>query len=207
MVQETKTTIKSYFERNKKPTEAQFVNLIDSYQDANTALDSIVAISSAANTTAKFVMASGNGTFFTTARLNQIDVSGLNVTRVSADELIAATARITGGMDVSGTFTTGQVRDHHYYYTKDVSAGAEDWVRDTPYAFTGVFIRAQCKAGDMAVQVRLNTVSIVSANVGTTSVSANASANFVVGDDLDINIVSASACSGVSIFYAHDRAL
>lgn len=38
MTAQSKTTIKTYFETNDKPTQAQFVNLIDSYQDANSNL-------------------------------------------------------------------------------------------------------------------------------------------------------------------------
>lgn len=35
MTAQSKTTIKSYFQTGDKPTEAQFIDLIDSYQDAN----------------------------------------------------------------------------------------------------------------------------------------------------------------------------
>ena len=46
MTAQSKTTVKSYFETGDKPTQAQFADLIDSYQDANaglTALTSAVA--------------------------------------------------------------------------------------------------------------------------------------------------------------------
>lgn len=38
MTAQSKTTIKSYFQTSDKPTEAQFVDFIDSYQDANSNL-------------------------------------------------------------------------------------------------------------------------------------------------------------------------
>lgn len=43
MTSQTKTVIKSYFETNDKPTQAQFADLIDSYQDANTILSTLTS--------------------------------------------------------------------------------------------------------------------------------------------------------------------
>jgi hypothetical protein len=38
MAAQNKTTVKSYFQTDDVPTEAQFVDLVDSYQDARAAL-------------------------------------------------------------------------------------------------------------------------------------------------------------------------
>lgn len=54
MTAQDKTTIKTYFETGDKPTQTQFANLIDSYQDANSNLtvfassSNLVALASAA---------------------------------------------------------------------------------------------------------------------------------------------------------------
>lgn len=45
MTAQSKTTIKSYFQTGDKPTQAQFVNLIDSYQDAATNLGTLSSAS------------------------------------------------------------------------------------------------------------------------------------------------------------------
>lgn len=63
MTAQNKTTIKTYFESGDKPNESQFVDLIDSYQDAN---DALGAIASAAQLGSKGVInvtASGSVTF------------------------------------------------------------------------------------------------------------------------------------------------
>jgi hypothetical protein len=43
MTAQNKTTIKTYFETGDRPTQAQFVNLIDSYQDADVTLGAITS--------------------------------------------------------------------------------------------------------------------------------------------------------------------
>lgn len=58
----TKSSVKSYFETGDKPTRAQFVDLIDSYQDYSSALTGLVAqVVTAANN--KVVAADGLGGF------------------------------------------------------------------------------------------------------------------------------------------------
>lgn len=89
MTAQSKTTIKGYFQTGDEPNENQFIDLIDSYQDANPALN-FLATAAAGAAAGKYLITTGGGLGFdTTIRTS------------------AGTTEFTGNVAVSGALTVG----------------------------------------------------------------------------------------------------
>jgi hypothetical protein len=107
MTAQNKTTVKSYFQTDDVPTEAQFVDLIDSYQDADAELSAIAGLTSAADRVPYFT---GSGTAalatLTTAGRNLIDDSDAAAQRTTLGLGTIAT-QAANSVSISGGTVTG----------------------------------------------------------------------------------------------------
>lgn len=107
MTASTKTTIKAFFATGDKPTEAQFIDLIDSYQDYDTTLNTL---SSAASGVIVKASAGGFAARTITGTANEISVSagdGVTNPTISLPTAITLTGKtLTGGTFVSALSIT-----------------------------------------------------------------------------------------------------
>lgn len=114
MTAQSKTTIKSYFETGDKPTQAQFADLVDSYQDADPALG---AFTSAAGGLIVKTSSGGVATRGIAGTANEITVtdsvgSAGNPTISLPSSIILNGKTITGGTYVSAATATKAAGDN-----------------------------------------------------------------------------------------------
>ena len=114
----TKASVKAYFETGDLPTQAQFEDLIDSYQDASTVLDGIVSAVSGAVSGLFLTTNGSNGitpvsagavkTSLGLATTSDVEFNTITVSALSAKSAVFSgvvsmtTANITGNVAVSG---------------------------------------------------------------------------------------------------------
>lgn len=214
MTAQSKTTIKTYFEQGDKPTAAQFINLIDSYQDANTVLDAIIAKVTAA-TSGQFILSDGAASV-TALPSNLINLQNKKLTVGASANFtdavqfnnvnVSGNINVSGNAIVSGQLNASTIRDWHYFYQVAVVTATTDWVKSTPYPYTLQGIR-RVGNGNSTVSLRKNGTSFVTFDVSSAVVSAAVSAAFAVGDTLDIVTTSANAASAMAIYAQITRAL
>lgn len=102
----SKTAIKAYFETGDTPTEAQFIDLIDSYQDVSALLTAIAAL-----TPSDGVFIVGDGTAFVAESGATVRTSlGLGTAATSNTGDFAAASHTHAASDItSGTFADAQI--------------------------------------------------------------------------------------------------
>lgn len=109
MTAQNKTTIKSYFETNDIPTESQFADLVDSYQDANSKLSAIAALSAAVDTMPYFTGSETTAVTSITsagrAILDDADASAQRTTLLAVGSVIAG---VTGADVVTNIISLTQ---------------------------------------------------------------------------------------------------
>lgn len=106
MTAQTKTTIKSYFETGDQPTQSQFSDFIDSYQDANILLSTITSAS-----TGLLILASANGVVgrSLTGTSNEITINNPNGVNGSPTFGLPGTLAFAGKIVTGGTFVSAAV--------------------------------------------------------------------------------------------------
>lgn len=228
----SKTSAKAYFQTGDRPSQAEFEDLIDSYQDVNPTLTYLVTAASAA-TSGQFYATNGTGgvVLVSADKMNiNNNILNLGVPVSSNSSAKFSDGTFTGNVAVSGSVTVsgnisgtngtfggdvsasgylraGKVRDHHYLYVETVSARVYDVVLSTPYAYTFRGFRRILKEGTCTVKLFKNTTEMTSAAVSTGVVSAAVSSNFTVGTNYSVEVTSAVSASGLVIIAEIERAL
>jgi len=230
MVAETKTSVKARFQSGDEPNEQDFINLIDSYQDANSTLDTIITAVSGNSVANVPIVTDGAGGIQSTAALVLTKLTATNVsasvvvsnlgtfTTVSANDVIASAGTFTrlsattvsaDTITVSATLKAGSITDHHFFFRATPAVGTESFVPDTPYAYTAVGVRTFIASGSTKINLRKNGTTFHTVEVTAALSAALASAqSFSVGDTLDVVISASDAdVSALSIYVQFTRAL
>lgn len=228
----SKTSVKAYFQTGDRPTQAEFEDLVDSYQDVNPTLTYLVTAASAA-TSGQFYATNGTGgVALVSADKMNINNNILNLgvpvsSNYSAkfgDAIFTGNVAVSGSVTVSGNISgtggtfggdvtasgwlrAGKIRDYHYLYVETVSARSYDVALSTPYAYTLRGFRRITKDGSCTVKIFKNTTELTSAAATTAAASAAVSSNFTVGSNLSIEVTAAVSASGLVIIAEIERAL
>lgn len=182
MTAQPKATIKSYFEAGDKPTQAQFGNLIDSYQDITTSLTSLSNVVSAA-TSVQVIATNGPqaSQLLTAAALRTaVGAPGLadnntftGTNTFSNTSIFGATVNMSGA-----AFNAAAFVDVASASTTDIGAAASNNVRIT--GTTSITSFGTASAG---VTRRLRFAAALTLTYNGTSLILPTSANIVTAAD------------------------
>lgn len=196
----TKASAKAYFLTGSKPTQAQFEDLIDSYQDASDHLSGLVAAVSADvsglvyytdASTASMVSLGSAGRALVSAdtKASAVSFLAISVGTATSDTAgiieIATTAEVATGTDTERAVTPAGAAAHYSPIDRSVNAQT-----GTTYTFV------------LADAGKLCTFS--NASAVTVTVPPNSSVAFDVGTQIDVlalgaGAVSIAAGSGVTV--------
>ena len=147
MTAESKSTIKAYFETGDKPTQAQFENLIDSYQDYSGSLNAITTQASAGTQGFPLIQSQSSAQFY--------NPGSLGLALILSDT--AASGRSELGL---ATGTTGFVK----VTDNDTTDGR---LNAKVSAHTGLTQTVTSPAGDEGLRIALNYATTAQAATGT----------------------------------------
>lgn len=161
MTAQSKTVIKSYFETGDRPTQSQFVDLIDSYQNASDLLTNIVSAATTGTGLVRVVNASA-------ISFQAAGSAGLNVLTANVDSSARAALGL-GALAILSTVTAAVIAsaavDSGRMTPTGVSAGT--------YAAPTIIVDAagritSATGGGSSGIVKISTSAISSFNSGTT---------------------------------------
>lgn len=206
MAVQSKTTVKTYFNTGDKPTEAQFGDLIDSYQDYSQVLTSFAsAASSAAIGLVK--VSAGDVTFVSAGVVGQ-RVLAAETTAAARDPLglgTAATENVgTSASNIPQFNATGGLTGLKEALTGffDAPASGKTYTLDesAPFTYTVNSLVIKASAGTGSVRLLVNGSAMAGSAIGVSANRNSASTNgsVLVGERLAIQFVSAdSSCVDV----------
>lgn len=153
MTAQTKTTIKGYFQTGDRPSQSDFIDFIDSYQDTNNTLN-YLATASPNFASGRFFGTNGSGASFFdssiirvsagTIKMGSFAVSSLNATPVgnlspstgAFTTVTADSVKVSGAVSAGTLAATGAITGASLQVTNTVSASSANFA-------------ATCKAGTL----------------------------------------------------------
>ena len=211
MTARVKSSIKAFFETGDKPTQTQFEDLIDSYQNIDGSLTAIVTGADNA-TSGQFVVTDGAGSVFYVSAdrlLYNVSANTLDVgVQINANNGldVSGASQFDGTVDVSASLKAKIISDTHHLFVEEVTARTYEVAKsfNKDYLITGF----RCIGnGNAPFSLQKNDVVFASGTCTDTAVSANVSASIAVGDTFKVVTVSASGASAMGFTFMIQRQL
>jgi len=211
MTAQTKTSVKADFEKGDKPTEQNFIDLIDSYQDTGPLLDAFVSGASVATSGQFFITDGAGGGFYVSADKFLFNVSANTLDAgvpINANDGInvSGSAQFNGTVDVSATLKAKIIEDTHHLFVEEVTARTYEVAKsyDKDYLVTGF----RCLGnGNAPFSLQKNDVVFASGTCTNVLASANVSASITTSDTFKVVTVSASGASAMGFTFIIQRRL